>query len=191
MSSLEDRKVELECEKLELDLAARRDPSRTYFFEDEVCESTVRHCIKDIGEWARMGAEEITVVFTSPGGSVFDGLALFDYIRHLRDSGIVVDTETMGWAASMGAVLLQAGTTRRMGRNAWVMIHEPSAGMRGKASAFKDEADLMARLAEQTWTILSERSTLSPEDIKTHCERRDWWLSADECMELGLVDQLF
>lgn len=194
MASLEAQKLQLEIEKLAMDLQDRHSSagrSRVYTFSDEVNDYSVRNCINALAGWALLDPDEaITVVFCSPGGSVFDGMALFDYIRYLRATGVPLDTECLGYAASMGGLLLQAGETRRMGRNAWLMIHEPTSGMRGKASAFKDEAALMERLANQGWDVLAERSTLSAADIKERCHRLDWWLSADEALELGFVDEL-
>src|SRR3954466_12773342 len=129
------RKLQLETERtsLELEIMRRReienaaDPgrSRVYTFYSAVDADSVRECMAELGQWSRRDPKApITIVFNSPGGSVLDGPPLYDYIGQLKAAGHLVTTVALGRAASMGAVLLQAGDHRVIGENAFMLIHE-------------------------------------------------------------------
>jgi ATP-dependent Clp endopeptidase proteolytic subunit ClpP len=130
----------------------------------------------------------LTIIFNSPGGAVHDGLALFDFLRHLRVAGHHLTTIALGRAASMGAVLLQAGDRRVIGSNAFVMLHEVSNGASGKVSEIDDSVELSKRLQKRLLTILADRSTLTVQQIQRKWTRRDWWLDAEEAVTLGFAD---
>jgi ATP-dependent Clp endopeptidase proteolytic subunit ClpP len=155
---------------------------------------TVSTAIDAIGTWSRMNpGSDITIVFTSPGGSVFDGLALYDFIQDLKERGHKVTTVARGWVASMAGVLLQAGTERVMAPNSYLMIHEPLrvAFLEViKASDMKDDALLFERLWNKCIEILGERSTMTNRQIKTKSSRRDWWLDPADAVELGFADRV-
>lgn len=197
----ETQKTLLEIRKLELAIAsderyhdthlAGAYQHRIYSFWEPVTNGTVKDAIDTIGNWARRGpGEKITVLLNSPGGSVLSGLAFYDYLRELVHAGTPVETVTQGMAASMGGILLQAGSTRVASRNAWLLIHEISSMAFGKATDVEDELVFMKRLQAQTLDILAERSTLSAAQIKRRWTRRDWWLNATEMKELGFVDEV-
>ena len=128
------------------------------------------------------------MVFNSPGGSVLDGLALFDYLRQLRQAGHHVTTVALGRAASMGAVLLQAGDRRLIGENAFMLVHEVSHLSAGKVSELEDNVDFTRRLQKRLLAILASRSTLSDAQIARRWARKEWWLDASEAVELGFAD---
>jgi ATP-dependent Clp protease protease subunit len=121
---------------------------------------------------------------------VLDGLALFDYLRQLRSIGHPVRTMALGRAASMGAVLLQAGSKRVIGRNAFLLIHEVSHLSVGKVSEMEDGVGFTKRLQQRLLAILAERSTLTERELSRRWVRRDWWLDAEEAVALGLADEL-
>lgn len=170
---------------------ATADTARLYNFYDDVRETSVKKCIAQLDVWSRRDpGEPITIQFTSPGGSVFDGLALFDFIKGLSAQGTHVTTVAYGMAASMGGILLQAGDNRVMGANGWLMIHEISAFNVGKASELEDEVKLIKRLQDRALDILSERSTMKKAEIARKWKRKDWWLTAEEAFELGFCDEV-
>lgn len=183
---------ELENSKREADTERNNlAQARIWPYWGNVDKGSVKTTIDALGLWVRKDpSKPISIVFNSPGGSVFDGLALFDFIREVRANGTPVHTTALGMAASMGGILLQAGEHRVMGRNAYMLIHEVSAGAVGKLSEMEDEAKLMGRLCDKLVTILAERSTFSPAQIKTRWKRKDWWLDADECLRYGFVDEV-
>jgi ATP-dependent Clp endopeptidase proteolytic subunit ClpP len=189
---LETERVALEVEGLrrkERDLAADADRSHVYTFYTGVEAESVQQCMAELGVWSRRDpGAPITIVFNSPGGSVLDGLALFDYLRHLRAGGHHVTTVALGRAASMGAVLLQGGDRRIMGANAFLLVHEVSNLHSGKVSEMEDGVEFSRRLQRRLLSILANRSTLTEAQIQRRWARKEWWLDADEAVELGLAD---
>lgn len=198
---LEVRKLEIETERADLELeilrrresdaASEADRSRHYTFYSDVTAESVRQCMADLGQWARRDpGHPITVTFNSPGGSVLDGLALFDFFRQLRKQGHHLTTVAIGRAASMGAVLLQAGDVRLVGQNAFLLVHEVTHLSAGKVSELEDSVEFSRRLQQRLLAILAERSSLGPRDIQRRWARKEWWLDATEAVELGLADDV-
>lgn len=170
---------------------AEAEHNRIFSFWASVSDVTAKVAVDQLGEWSRSHpGEDISLVFNSPGGEVFSGLALFDYIQELKRAGHRVETVSLGMAASMGGILLQAGTHRVMGANAYMLIHEVSSTGRGKTSELEDEVKLVKRLQEKLLYILAERSTLNVPEIKKRWTRKDWWLDAQEALELGFIDEI-
>ena len=154
--------------------------------------STIKNAMGDLGKWSRRAPEgtPLKVLINSPGGSVIDGLALYGFLRNLSRNGHPVTTVAIGQASSMGGILLQAGDTRIMDAEAWLLIHEVSAGAIGNVSEMKDRTKFMERLLDQAIDILSARSTMTKRQIKNKMTRTDWWLRADEALELGFCDEV-
>jgi ATP-dependent Clp endopeptidase proteolytic subunit ClpP len=163
--------------------------NRTYLFTDPFVPETVLECTRVLGQWHRLyPKKKITVILNSPGGTIFDGLALYDYLRELVDSGHEVETLGQGAVFSMTSVVLQAGTTRSMTPHSFLMIHEISHMVGGTASKIIDEAKLITRLQEPILKIYAGRSNMDVEEISRNWERRDWWLTSPEALELGFID---
>lgn len=173
-------------------IQASKDNARVYSFIGPVGVATAQLCMDTIGQWAREDGEKpIRIVFNSPGGSVMDGLALFDYIQELRAAyGIEFTTVALGTCASMASVLLQAGDKRVMAKHGYIMVHEIQTEAIGSMSDIDDSAGFARRLQNQILDILAERSSMPREDIKTKWERREWWLDAEEALELGFCDEI-
>lgn len=194
------RKLQIDTERsaLELESFRRRetedeaeDARRHYTFYARVEEESVQACMKTLTSWStRAPGSSLTVTFNSPGGSVHDGLALFDFLRHLRAEGHHLTTVALGRAASMGAVLLQAGDHRVVGANAFVMLHEVSSGSAGKVSELEESIELSKRLQKRLLVILAERSTMTMTAIQRKWARRDWWLDAEDAVSLGFADEV-
>ena len=207
-SELERRKLEAEIRKIEAEAAtaeyerdqyARDDAAATsaehqhniYTFIGPVGGSSVEKCMAHLGRWARRDPGcDITIVFNSPGGSVFDGLALYDEIEALKDRGHRITTVARGMAASMGGILLQVGHERVVGKNAWVLIHEVSSAMRGSTTDMEEDLKFTKRLQDRCVEILAARSTMSKAQIMRRWKKTDWWISADEALELGFADRV-
>ncbi len=194
----EVRKLQVDTERAaaELDAYRRREADtaaeegrRTYTFYARVDEESVRACMATLTSWsAKAPTAPLTIIFNSPGGAVHDGLALFDFLRHLRVSGHHLTTIALGRAASMGAVLLQAGDRRVIGANAFLMLHEVSNGASGKVSELSESVELSKRLQKRLLAILAEQSSLTVAQIQRKWSRRDWWLDAEETVALGFAD---
>ncbi|HHX37979.1 MAG TPA: ATP-dependent Clp endopeptidase proteolytic subunit ClpP [Clostridiaceae bacterium] len=132
--------------------------------------------------------KDIQFYINSPGGEVSSGLMIYDTMQYIKPD---VRTICMGMAASMGAFLLAAGTKgkRSILPNAEVMIHQPSGGAQGQATDITIAAEHIRRLKRRLNEILAERTGQSYEKIKEDTER-DNWLTAEEALEYGLVDEI-
>ena len=132
--------------------------------------------------------KDIQFYINSPGGSVSDGLMIFDTMQHIKPD---VQTICMGMAASMGAFLLAAGAKgkRFILPNAEVMIHQPSGGAQGQTTDIQIAAQHIQRTKERLNRILAER-TNQPIDRIAQDTDRDNWMSAEEAVEYGIVDQI-
>ena len=200
-SAAELKKTVAEASKAEIDLAearrrdadARAEAGRAlvYTFYAEVSDESVRSAMQTLGTWARREpGRPMTVILNSPGGRVLDGLALFDYLSWLRSEGHRLRIEVLGRAASMGGVLLQAGDERVVGANAFLLVHEVSGGAEGKSSELGDRVEFYDQMEKRLLAILASRSTLTERQIKARWSRKDWWLTAQEAVEVGLADAI-
>jgi ATP-dependent Clp protease, protease subunit len=132
--------------------------------------------------------KEIFLYINSPGGSVSAGLSIYDTMQFIKPD---VSTLCMGLAASMGAFLLAAGTKgKRLALpNSRIMIHQPSGGAQGQATDIEIQAREILRLRETLNRILAERTGQSLDKIKADSER-DYFMSAPEAKDYGLIDQV-
>ncbi len=164
-----------------------------YRFEGQVDEASVNKCISKLTEWHRLDPEcTIEVIFSSPGGSIFDGMKLFDFIVELGHEGHKTITGGIGMAASMAGILVQAGQTRYITHECWMLIHRAAFVAIGKTFEVEDHLKLIQRIEKRIISIFVDRSKgkLTSQRIKRNWDRKDWWLSSDECLKLGLVDEV-
>ncbi len=108
----------------------------------------------------------------------------------IKAAGHTLTTVTVGMAASMGGILLQAGDVRVASRNSVILIHEVATGASGKMTDLEDEVEFAKSLQKKLVSILAERSTMTAKQIENRWKRRDWWLSSDEALKLGFVDAI-
>lgn len=132
--------------------------------------------------------KDISVYVNSPGGVVTAGLAILDTMNYISCD---CATYCIGQACSMGAVLLAAGKKGKRFAlpNARVMIHQPSGGAEGKASDIRIEAEEILKIRANLNKILAD-ATGKPLEVIERDTDRDYFLSADEAMEYGLVDRV-
>ena len=133
---------------------------------------------------------ELKISINSGGGSVFDGLDLFGFIREVSNSGYKITTVASGYCASMAGVLVQAGDVRQIRKDSYIHLHEAASMGQGKASELSDQAQLLERLTKQLLQIYDDRSVLSYGEIFEKVNRQEWWLSAREALEVGFVDEI-
>ncbi len=178
-------------ERQEADELATEARAHVYTFFTEVTKSSTFKCMEMLGFWNRREPKcKIQIIFNSPGGSVTDGLALYDFLQILKASGHPIEITAIGMAASMAGILLQAGTVRSMGKNAYILIHELSGQSSGKMSEIEDSEAFMKRLQARLLDILASRSKISREKIAENWKRKDWWLDSKEALKLGFVDKV-
>jgi len=132
--------------------------------------------------------KDISFYINSPGGSVSAGMSIFDTMQFIKPD---VSTLCMGIAASMGAFLLAAGAKGKRFAlpNSRVMIHQPSGGAQGQATDIEIQAREILKLRESLNNILAERTGQPIEKIRADSER-DYFMSADEARDYGLIDQV-
>ena len=130
----------------------------------------------------------ISLYINSPGGSVTAGMAIYDTMQYIKCE---VSTICIGLAASMGAFLLAAGAKgkRRALPNAEIMIHQPSGGAQGQATDILIQAEHIAKIKKKMNEILSERTGQPLEKVMEDVER-DYYMSADEALKYGLIDEI-
>lgn len=132
--------------------------------------------------------KDINLYINSPGGSVSAGLAIYDTMQYVR---CPISTICIGQAASMGAVILAAGTKgkRRALPNSRIMIHQPLGGARGQASDIEIQAREIMKVKEKLNKILAKHTGQAVDKIVKDGDR-DYFMSAMEAKEYGLVDQV-
>lgn len=162
-----------------------------YNFEYEVGSKSVRACMEALTTWSREAPKcPIEIIFTSPGGSVTAGFALWDFLRALQSKGHHITTVAYGYAASMAAILLQVGDTRIMGSESWMLIHEVSSWADGKIGEMEDTMEWLKKMSSRVVDIFAARSNLTRKQIEAKWTRRDWWLDSEEALRLGLIDSI-
>ena len=132
--------------------------------------------------------KDISLYINSPGGSVTAGMSIYDTMQFIKPD---VSTMCLGFAASMGAFLLAAGAKgkRYTLPNSKIMIHQVLGGTHGQATDIEIHARDILRTKEQMNRILAERTGQTLEKVKADTER-DYFMTADEAREYGLVDQV-
>ncbi len=133
--------------------------------------------------------KDIFLYINSPGGSVYDGLGIFDTMQHVKPD---VHTVCVGLAASMGAFLLCAGAKGKRSSllHSRIMIHQPLGGARGQASDIRIQADEILFIKDKLNRELSDRTGQPIERIKEDTDR-DFYMSPSEAVEYGIIDNVF
>ena len=132
--------------------------------------------------------KDISFYINSPGGSVTDGMAIYDTMQYIKCD---VSTICIGMAASMGAFLLSAGTKgKRMALpNAEIMIHQPSAGTQGKITDMAIHLRRLEVIKKRMNRILADNTGKDVETVTQDCER-DNFMTAEEAVAYGLIDKV-
>lgn len=132
--------------------------------------------------------KDITIYVNSPGGSVTAGMAIIDTMHFIKPD---VSTVCIGMAASMGAMILSAGTSgkRFILPNAEVMIHQPLGGTEGQASDIAIAAEHILKTRETLYKMLAKNTGKTLEQIHKDADR-DYWMSATESVKYGIVDKI-
>jgi ATP-dependent Clp protease protease subunit len=131
---------------------------------------------------------DINMYINSPGGSVYAGLGVYDTMQYVSPD---VATICIGMAASMGAILLTAGTKGKRAalKHARVMMHQPSGGIGGQASDIEITVNEIRKLKTELYDIVNYHSNQPLDKIEADFDR-DHWLTATEAKEYGLVDEV-
>jgi ATP-dependent Clp protease protease subunit len=171
------------------DIFSRLLKERIIFLGEDVNEHTANLVVAQLLHLAHEDSKkDIKLYINSPGGSVYDGLAIYDTIQYIAPD---VQTIGIGLQASMGAFLLSSGTKgkRYALPNSRLMIHQPSSGTQGKISdqeiTLKEGLFLKGRLNE----IMAKNTGQKLAKIEKDADR-DFWMSAEEAADYGLIDEI-
>ena len=168
----------------QFDIFSRLLNDRIIVLCDEVNQTTASLVVAQMLFLEGQDSEkDISFYINSPGGSVTDGLAIYDTMQYIKCD---VSTICMGMAASMGAFLLAAGAKgKRLALpNSEVMIHQPSGGMQGQAT------DMEITTRQERLNKILAANTGKPYDVICQDTERDNFMSAQEALEYGLVDRI-
>jgi len=133
-------------------------------------------------------SKDIQIYFNTPGGSVHAGLGIYDTMQYI---GSDIATICTGMAASMGAILLTAGTKGKGTalRHSRIMIHQPMGGAQGQASDIEITAREIQKLKKELYDILSDHSGNPYKKIVKDADR-DYWMTSEEAKEYGMIDEI-
>ena len=172
------------------DVYSRLLMDRVIFLRGEVNEQLANSIVAQLLFLEKEDPEaEISMYINSPGGSVTDGMAIYDTMRYIRPK---IRTVCLGMAASMGAFLLMAGEKgmRMALPNSEVMIHQPSGGARGQVTDVQLHARWLQRTKDKMNLMMSEM-TGQPLDRIARDVERDYFMTAEEALEYGIIDSIF
>lgn len=132
--------------------------------------------------------KDISIYFNSPGGSVYAGLGIYDTMQYINPD---INTICTGMAASMGAVLMTAGTKGKRSAlpHSRIMIHQPMGGAEGQVSDIEITAREIKKLRDELYTIIAKHSGNTFERIEKDSDR-DYWMTAAEAKEYGMIDEV-
>ena len=171
------------------DIYSRLLKERIIFLGDEVNDQTANIVVAQLLHLAYEDPKaDISLYINSPGGSVYDGMAIYDTMNFIAPD---VATYGIGLQASMGAFLLSSGAKGKRFAlpHAKVMIHQPSSGTRGKVTDMEIDLRESLGVKEMLAKILAKNTGQKLAKVKADMER-DYWMTAEEAKKYGLVDQV-
>lgn len=170
------------------DIYSRLLKDRIIFINGEINDDLANTIIGELLFLDSQSNDEISIYINSPGGSITAGMAIYDTINYIKSD---VSTICIGIAASMASILLASGKKgkRYILPNSEVMIHQPLGGVEGQATEIKIVADRIIYLRNKLNKILSQKTMQPIEKIEKDTER-DYYLTAKDALEYGLVDKI-
>ena len=171
------------------DIYSRLLEDRIIFLGEEVTEGSANTIVAQLLHLANEDPnKDIQLYINSPGGSVYDGLAIYDTMQYIKPD---VQTIGIGLQASMGAFLLSSGAKgkRFVLPNARVMIHQPSSGTQGMVTDQEISLRESVRMKELLAKVIAKNTGQKLDKVKADMER-DHWMSADEAVKYGLADEM-
>lgn len=171
------------------DIYSRLLKERIVFLGEDVNEHTANLVVAQLLHLAYEDPnKDISLYINSPGGSVYDGMAIYDTMQFIKPD---VVTYGVGLQASMGAFLLSSGAKgkRYLLPHSSTMIHQPSSGVRGMVTDMEITLKETIRLKERLAQIMADNTGQKLAKVKVDMER-DYWMSADEAVKYGLADKV-
>jgi len=183
---LEERQLNV----TQMDVFSRLMADRIIFLGTEIDDTVANVIIAQLLYLSSQDPEApITMYLNTPGGSVYDGLAIYDTMQYIPNE---VQTVCTGLAASMGSVLLCAGEKGKRFAlpHSRIMIHQPLGGAHGQASDIEITAKEILKLKGELYQIIADHSGKTLKQIEKDADR-DHWLTAKEAVDYGMIDDIF
>lgn len=183
---LEERQLNV----TQMDVFSRLMADRIIFLGTEINDNVANVIIAQLLYLSSQDPESpITMYLNTPGGSVYDGLAIYDTMQYIPNE---VHTVCTGLAASMGSVLLCAGEKGKRFAlpHSRIMIHQPLGGAHGQASDIEITAKEILKLKGELYQIIADHSGKTLKQIEKDADR-DHWLTAKEAVAYGMIDDIF
>lgn len=179
---------EREMNVIGLDIFSRLMYDRVLFLGTVVDEDSANIINSQLMYLNSTGSEDVKLFLNTPGGSVIDGLSIYDVMNYITPD---VATYCMGMCASMGSVLLSSGAKGKRFSlpNGEIMMHQLGSKVEGKFADMEIAIKHASRLQDKLFRILAENTGKTPEEIKRDADR-DNWLTAEGALEYGLIDQV-
>lgn len=171
------------------DIYSRLLNERIIFLGEDVNEHTANSVVAQLLHLAYVDPQaDISLYINSPGGSVYDGMAIYDTMNFIKPD---VATYGIGLQASMGAFLLSSGAKgkRFCLPHAKVMIHQPSSGTHGKVTDMEIDMKETLEVKEMLAKIMAKNTGQKLAKVKSDMER-DYWMTPDEALKYGLIDKV-
>ena len=170
------------------DIYSRLLKDRIIILTGEIDDNTANIVVAQLLYLDSINNNDISLYINSPGGSITAGMAIYDTMNFIKSD---VSTICLGMAASMGAFLLSSGTKgkRYCLPNSEVMIHQPLGGASGQATEIKIAAEHILKIKEKLNNILASNTGKEIKTIENDTER-DNYLSSEEALQYGLIDQI-
>ena len=171
------------------DIYSRLLNERIIFLGEDVNEHTANSVVAQLLHLAYVDPQaDISLYINSPGGSVYDGMAIYDTMNFIKPD---VATYGIGLQASMGALLLSSGAKgkRFCLPHAKVMIHQPSSGTHGKVTDMEIDMKETLEVKEMLAKIMAKNTGQKLAKVKSDMER-DYWMTPDEAVKYGLIDKV-
>ncbi len=170
------------------DIYSRLLKNRIIILSGEITDESANSIVAQLLYLDSINHDDISIYINSPGGSITAGMAIFDTMNFVKSD---VSTICLGMAASMGAFLLSCGKKgkRYILPNAEVMIHQPLGGAQGQATEIKIAAERILKLKKKLNEMLAENTGKPLEEVEKDTDR-DYFLTAEEAKDYGLVDKI-
>lgn len=170
------------------DIYSRLLKDRIIILSGEIDDARANTVVAELLYLDSLNNDDINIYINSPGGSVTAGMAIYDTMNFVKSD---ISTICVGMSASMAAFLLSSGTKgkRKALPNSEVMIHQPLGGAQGQATEIKIAAERILKLREKLNLLLSKNTNKDLKIIERDTER-DYFLSAKEALEYGLIDEV-
>ena len=183
---LEERKLNVTG----MDVYSRMLLDRLIFFQGVVDDESCNTVIAQMLYLSSINSEsDISLYLNTPGGDVVSGLSLVDTMKFIKPK---VSTTCLGMAASMGAIILSCGEKgkRMILQHGRVMVHQVSGGFKGTTKDAEIEYEQMTRCKKDIYTILSENTGKSYEEIESLCDRDHWYIGKEAVEDLHICDKV-